>query len=316
MQQVKDLVEKFREELNKVVFGQAEPIELMLCALLSEGHVLIEGVPGTAKTLLVRTMAHVLDGRFKRVQFTPDLLPADIIGTNVFDLKSSEFRFHPGPIFTNFLLADEINRAPAKTQAALLEAMQERQVTVDGENRETGSPFIVFATQNPIEQEGTYPLPEAELDRFMFKVIVDYPDEASEIRMLEEHHDFLSVSDLGRFSLNQVADIAALQQAKGCVRKTIVRPEVVGYVNRLIRATRNHVEILLGASPRAGVTLLAAAKTMAAFEGREYILPDDIKKIFCPVLRHRIILRPTADLEQRSADRILSELLAGAEVPR
>lgn len=316
MQQIKELYERSLSELEKVVFGQRGPIELMLCALLSEGHVLVEGVPGTAKTLLVRCLAELLDCRFKRIQFTPDLMPADVIGSNVFDLKEGQFRFNAGPVFTNFVLADEINRAPAKTQAALLEAMQERKVTVDGVTYPLEPPFMVFATQNPIEQEGTYPLPEAQLDRFMFKVTVEYPDEASEKRILTEHHSTLGDRDLSRFGLQKVADIPSLLDAKRLVRKAIVRDEVVAYVNRLIRVTRNHVEILLGASPRAGVMLLAAAKTLAAFDGRDYVLPDDVKRLFLPVLRHRILLRPSADLELASTDRVLEGVLASMEVPR
>ncbi len=316
MQQIKELYERSLAEVEKVVFGQREPILLMLCALLSEGHVLVEGVPGTAKTLLVRCLAELLDCRFKRIQFTPDLMPADVIGTNVFDAKTGQFRFHPGPVFTNFVLADEINRAPAKTQAALLEAMQEGKVTVDGVTYPLEPPFMVFATQNPIEQEGTYPLPEAQLDRFMFKVAVEYPDETSEKRLLGEHHTTLGDRDLSRFGLQKTADIPSLLEAKRRANEAIVRDEVVAYVNRLIRSTRNHVEILLGASPRAGVTLLAAAKTLAAFEGRDYVLPDDVKKLFLPVLRHRIVLRPSADLEFASTDRVLEGVLANMEVPR
>ena len=316
MQQIKELYERCLCEMEKVVFGQRGPIELMLCALFSEGHVLIEGVPGTAKTLLVRCLAQELACTFKRIQFTPDLMPADITGSNVFNMKTGEFHFNPGPIFANFVLADEINRSPAKTQAALLEAMQEREVTVDGVTYPLKPPFMVFATQNPIEQEGTYPLPEAQLDRFMFKIIVDYPDEESEKRILSEHHESLASRDFARFGLNKVADTESLQEATRCVHGVTVRPEVMAYVNRLVRATRNHVEILLGASPRAGLTLLVAAKTLAAFDGRNYVIPDDVKRLLVPVLRHRILLRPTAELEQASTDRVLESVLSHVEVPR
>jgi len=316
MQQAKALYERCAAELEKVVFGQRPTIELMLAGLLSEGHVLLEGVPGTAKTLLVRALALILQCDYKRIQFTPDLMPADVIGTNVFDLKTSEFRFKPGPVFANLVLGDEINRAPPKTQAALLQAMQEHAVTVDGTPYDLGSPFMVFATQNPIEQEGTYPLPEAQLDRFMFKILVDYPDEASERRVLAEHHTSTHARDLAQFGLQHVADAAALAEAKSQLRAVAVRDELVDYVARLVRATRNHVEILLGASPRAGVMLLVAGKTMAAFEGRDYVIPDDVKRVFLPTLRHRTVLRPTAELEQASTDRVLEGVLASVEVPR
>ena len=316
MPPAKDLYERCAAELEKVVFGQRPTIELLLAGLLSEGHVLIEGVPGTAKTLLVRCLARVLECEYRRIQFTPDLMPADVIGTNVFDLKTSEFRFKPGPLFANLVLGDEINRAPPKTQAALLQAMQEHAVTVDGIRYDLGAPFMVFATQNPIEQEGTYPLPEAQLDRFMFKIVVDYPDEDAERRILAEHHNTMHARDLARFELAKVADAEALAEAKDQVRAVAVRQEVVDYVARLVRATRTHVDILLGASPRAGVMLLVAGKTMAAFEGRDYVIPDDVKKVFLATLRHRIVLRPTAELEQASTDRVLHGILSSVDVPR
>ena len=316
MQHTRELYERCAAELEKAVFGQADTIELLLIGLLSEGHVLIEGVPGTAKTLLVRCLAMALDCDYKRIQFTPDLMPADVIGTNVFDMRTSEFTFKPGPVFANLVLGDEINRAPPKAQAALLQAMQEHAVTVDGIRYDLASPFMVFATQNPIEQEGTYPLPEAELDRFMFKVLVDYPDESSERRVLAEHHTSMHARDLAQFGIAKVADAAALTEAKRRVREVGVRDEVIDYVSRLGRATRNHVEILLGASPRAGVTLLVAAKARASFQGRDYVTPDDVKHVFLPTLRHRVVLRPTAELERASTDSVLQAVLAGVEVPR
>src|SRR5262249_9883703 len=270
-------------------------VEQALVGLFAGGHVLIEGPPGTAKTLLVRVLARVFACDFKRIQFTPDLMPSDIIGTNIFDPREQKFVFRPGPVFGQFLLGDEINRAPAKTQSALLEAMQERQVTADGVSYQLPALFTVFATQNPIEQEGTYPLPEAQLDRFLMKLLVPYPAVGQEEEMLRLHQRGLRVEDLNRFGLQAVGGEAELLRAQEEIRLRTIRDDLLGYVARLIRATRSNVRVEVGASPRAGLMLLTAAKARAALLGRDHVLPDDIKGAARPVLRHRLVLKPGAE---------------------
>jgi MoxR-like ATPase len=305
-----------RREIAKVIVGQDDMVEQLLASLFAGGHVLIEGAPGTAKTLLVRVLSRVFACPFKRVQFTPDLMPADITGTNVFDPRNQEFHFRAGPIFAHFVLGDEINRAPPKTQAALLEAMQERQVTVDGTSHALPRVFIVFATQNPIEQEGTYPLPEAQLDRFMMKVLADYPDEAGEVGILRLHQQGTRVEDLDRFGLQVVAGESELLATQDAIRRQTVREELLGYVARVVRGTRTSAKIEVGASPRAGLMLLTAAKARAAMLGRDYALPDDIKAVARPVLRHRLLLKPAAVVDGFSPDDALEEILARTEIPR
>src|SRR6516162_1125357 len=286
-----------RREIAKVIVGQDEVIEQLLVALFAGGHILIEGIPGTAKTLLVRVVAQLFECQFKRIQFTPDLMPADIIGTNIFDPQQQAFQFRAGPIFSQFLLGDEINRAPAKTQSALLEAMQERQVTVDGTTYRLPNVFTVFATQNPIEQEGTYPLPEARLDRFMLKVIVSYPDAAQEVEILRVHQQGIRVDDLGRFGLQKVGSEKELLSAQEEIRNRTIRDELLAYLGKVIRATRENMRVEVGASPRAGLMLLAAAKARAALAGRNHVLPDDIKAVAKPVLRHRLLLKAGAEVD-------------------
>lgn len=311
---VLDHYRALRERVAQVVVGQDEAVRLATLTLLCSGHCLIEGVPGVAKTLLVRTLAAALGIRFGRVQFTPDLMPSDILGTQVLDPRVGEFQFRAGPIFTDLLLADEINRASPKTQAALLEAMQERFVTIDGEPHSLGDWFTVFATQNPVEQEGTYPLPEAELDRFLFKIVVDYPDEAHEKELLALHH--AGEGDAAAARVEPVLDAEQLARSRELVRRIIVREEIVGYVSDLVRATRSDFQFALGASPRAGLLLLRASKAQAALEGRDYVLPEDVQAVFFPALRHRVLLDPASEVEGLTADAALERTLRTVTVPR
>lgn len=305
-----------RSELQKVIFGQDEVIEFSLAALFSCGHLLLEGPPGVAKTLLVRTIAQALDLTFNRVQMTPDLLPNDITGSSVYREDNRTFEFREGPVFTNFLLADEINRSSARTQSALLEAMQELQVSYDGTAHQLPSPFMTFATQNPIEQEGTYPLPLAQLDRFMFKVHVNYPPAEDEIRVLTEHHATAGMASGDRFGVQKVMTTEHILAARELIRQTFVRVEVVQYVQRLLQATRDDESLTVGASPRSGLMLIMAAKSLARFSGRDYINPDDIKTALLPVMRHRVVLSPSAELEGLTTDEILARIIEFVEVPR
>jgi MoxR-like ATPase len=304
------------QEIAKVIVGQDQVIDDLLVTLFAGGHILIEGVPGTAKTLLVRVLARLFACDFKRIQFTPDLMPADILGTNVFDVQQNQFRFRPGPIFAQFLLGDEINRAPAKTQSALLEAMQERQVTVDGTSYALPAIFTVFATQNPVEQEGTYPLPEAQLDRFMMKVLVAYPAEEEEVSILRVHQQGLRVEDLERFNLCRIGGADELLAAQAAIRGRTIREELLAYIARLTRATRTHLRVEVGASPRAGLMVLMAAKARAALQGRGHVLPDDVKAVARPVLRHRLILKPGAEVDGYKPDDVLQDILTRTEIPR
>jgi MoxR-like ATPase len=301
-----------REAVSSVVVGQEPVLRQLFVTLLCSSHALVEGVPGVAKTLLVKTLATTLGVRFGRVQFTPDLMPSDVIGTTILEPGGGSVRFRPGPLFTDLLLADEINRASAKTQAALLEAMQERAATVDGVRHELGPWFCVFATQNPVEHEGTYPLPEAELDRFLFKIVVDYPSETEEYDILERHH----AGEREPSSLGVVLDPEGLEGARRIVERIIVRGDLIAYVASLVRATRGSVDYALGASPRAGVMLLRAAKANAALEGRDYVLPEDVQEMFQPALRHRVKLDPAAEVEGLTADAALERTLRGVAVPR
>jgi MoxR-like ATPase len=310
------LYQAARREIAKVIVGQEDVIEQTLVCLFAGGHVLIEGIPGTAKTLLVRVLARIFNCQFKRIQFTPDLMPADIVGTSVFDPHQSSFQFRPGPIFAQFVLGDEINRAPAKTQAALLEAMQERQVTVDGTTYPLPAVFTVFATQNPIEQEGTYPLPEAQLDRFMMKTLVTYPDLAQEVGILRVHQQGIRIEDLDRFDLQQVGGAKELLAAGDDLRARLIREELLEYIARLVRATRDNLRVEVGASPRSGLMLLMAGKARAALHGRGHVVPDDIKAVVKPVLRHRLLLKPGAEVDGFTTDHVLDEILGRMEIPR
>ncbi len=303
-------------EIAKAVVGHAEPVRQLLCALLAGGHVLLEGVPGVAKTLLAKALARTLDLRFGRVQFTPDLMPADILGTSVYRAGTATFELRRGPIFTDVLLADEINRTPPKTQAALLEAMEERQVTLDGERLALGGDFFVIATQNPVEYEGTYPLPEAQTDRFMMKIRVGYPEAADEVEILRRSSTGADGHDLAALGVTAVLTRDGLAGLRDRARRLQVAPPLLDYVARLVRGSRQLSRVRLGASPRAGVALLAAARARATLRGAEWLSPDDVKVSAPPVLRHRLVLRPDAELEGASADELVAELLDTVPVPR
>ena len=309
------LFEKGRAELGKVISGQVEMIDQALLTLLCGGHALVEGVPGVAKTLTVKTLARFLSLDFRRVQGTPDMMPADILGTSVFSLKTNDFSFHKGPVFTQFLLADEINRMPPRTQAALLESMEERQVTMDGECHVLDEYFTVFATQNPLEFEGTYPLPEAQLDRFLLKIQVGYPSAAEERTVLERHHASGEAAQLEHSAIQSVS-FDELAAARHEVRRVRVEPAMFDYLLAVVRRTREWPAVSLGASPRAAAGLLIVAKGYAARDGRDYLIPDDVKDSALPCLRHRLILKPEVELEGFDPDRVLKDILAAVPLPK
>ena len=310
-----ELFTRGQQEIGRVIAGQQEAVAQALITMLCGGHALVEGVPGVAKTLAVKTLARFLGLEFRRVQGTPDMMPADILGTSVFSPKTGEFSFHKGPVFTQFLLADEINRMPPRTQAALLESMEERQVTADGERHPLDDFFTVFATQNPVEFEGTYPLPEAQLDRFLLKIKVGYPDIADERIVLERHHAATEPAGLADTPIEPVP-FAMLAQARREIRAVRVEPAIFDYLLAVVRRTREWPAIALGASPRASTSLLLVAKATAAREGRDFLVPDDIKEAAVPVLRHRLVLRPEAELEGLDADRVVTDVLAATAVPK
>ncbi|MBC7266754.1 MAG: MoxR family ATPase [Anaerosomatales bacterium] len=310
------LAEAVRGEVAKAVVGQTEVIDALLVGLITGGHVLIEGVPGTAKTLIARAVAHALDVSFKRIQFSPDMMPADVVGTNVFDAERQEFYLRRGPIFANLVLADEINRTPPKTQAALLEAMQEQSVTIDGVVHPLPSPFLVVATQNPVEYEGTYPLPEAQLDRFAQKVVVPYPSAADERAILARHSGGMEMPDFAALGLRPVATGADVLAARAELDSVVVDEGVLDYASAIARATREHPAVFLGASPRAGVSVLVAAKARALLDGRTYVTPDDVKTSALPGLRHRILLRPEVEIEGTEPDSVIADVLESVPVPR
>jgi MoxR-like ATPase len=309
-------VEQIRREIGKVIVGQEEPIEQILVALLAEGHALIEGVPGTAKTLAVKTLSRIINANFGRIQFTPDLMPSDITGTNVFNVATATFNLRPGPIFTDILLADEINRTPPKTQAALLEAMEERQVTIDGEGHRLSPIFTVLATENPIEYEGTYPLPEAQLDRFLLKILIDYPQEEEEQQIVANWDSGFNSRRLDLVELEPLADADAISRCRHEVSQARMEPGVQRYAVDLVRRTRSHPSIHYGASPRASVALLLCSKALAAIRHRDFVTPDDVRDVARPVLRHRLTLRAEAELDGATPDTVINDILRGAEVPR
>jgi MoxR-like ATPase len=307
-------VQTLKGELGKVIVGQEQMVELLLAAMLADGHVLIEGVPGVAKTLTAKLLSRSIAVGFSRIQFTPDLMPSDVIGTSIFNPKESSFQFKQGPIFSNIVLIDEINRAPAKTQAALFEVMEERQITVDGQTYSLAAPFIVVATQNPIEQEGTYHLPEAQLDRFLFKINVTYPTLHQEFQVLMNHHQ----SNLENM-MNLVHPVISPQQMaalKVQVRAIHVEEKLIGFITSIVANTRNHKSIYLGASPRASIGILNGAKALAAMRGRDFVTPDDIIYVTPAVLRHRIVLTPEKEMEGTSTDEVITQIVQGIEVPR
>ncbi|WP_391556733.1 AAA family ATPase [Rosistilla ulvae] len=310
------MYQKITEQISKLYVGQDELVLGTLTALFSHGHVLIESVPGLGKTLFVRTLGKVLGCDFGRIQFTADLMPSDITGAPVFDMKESEFRFHPGPVFTQLLLADEINRSPAKTHAALLEIMQEYRVTIDGVSHQVPRPFLVLATQNPLESEGTYNLPEAQLDRFMFKLIIDYPSSQQEAEILRMHSKQI---DLNKRLHDEVATVTSPQEIRDLIAlcgQVRIEDPLVDYINNLVRLTRNWPSLHIGASPRAGIALMQSARTLAAFGGRDYATPDDVVEVVLPALRHRVQLTAEAEVEGRRVDEELTALIRSVEVPR
>ena len=310
-----ELFARGQQEIGRIIAGQEEAVAQALLTMLCGGHALVEGVPGVAKTLAVKTLARFLGLEFRRVQGTPDMMPADILGTSVFSPKTGEFAFHKGPVFTQFLLTDEINRMPPRTQAALLESMEERQVTADGVRHALDDFFTVFATQNPVEFEGTYPLPEAQLDRFLLKIKVGYPAVADERVVLERHHAATEPAGLADTPIEAVP-FTMLAQARREIRAVRVEPAIFDYLLAVVRRTREWPAIALGASPRASTSLLLVAKAMAAREGRDFVVPDDVKDAAVPVLRHRLVLRPEAELEGLDADRVVNEVLAATAVPK
>jgi MoxR-like ATPase len=309
------LFQQGRIQIGRIIAGQQELIDQVLLTMLCGGHALIEGVPGVAKTLAVKSLSRYLALDYRRVQGTPDMMPADILGTTVFSPKTSEFSLHKGPVFTQFLLADEINRMPPRTQAALLESMEERQVTMDGEGHALDDYFTVFATQNPLEFEGTYPLPEAQLDRFLIKIRVSYPTLSDEHTILQRHHASLTTKDLEQIPLNAVSP-ALLAQARCEIRAVQIEPALFDYLLAIVRRTRDWPTITLGASPRASTSLMLVAKAYAARDGRDFLIPDDVKLAAVPVLRHRLVLRPEAELEGFDTDRVIHDILTATALPK
>ena len=303
-----------KKEIHKIIVGQDEVIDLMLAGLLSSGHVLLEGVPGIAKTLIAKLLAKTLSVDFSRIQFTPDLMPTDVTGTTVFNMQKSEFTFNKGPIFSNFVLIDEINRAPAKTQAALFEVMEERQISIDGKTHHLEFPFFVIATQNPIEQEGTYKLPEAQLDRFIFRIKMKYPSLENEKDILKRFSEDFSLSSIS--NVNPILSSTDLASFKTIIEKIHIKDELIDYIAKITHATRNHGSIFLGASPRASLAILRSSKALAALSGRNFVTPDDIRRVANPVMNHRIILTPEKEMEGVTADDIISEISLSIEVPR
>jgi MoxR-like ATPase len=312
--ELRQAAQNMRDEIGKVIVGQEKMVDYMLVAILAKGHILLEGVPGIAKTLAARLMAKTIDTGFSRIQFTPDLMPSDIIGTSVFNLKTSEFDFKRGPVFSNIILIDEINRAPAKTQSALFELMEEQQVTVDGHTYKMSDPFIVFATQNPVEQEGTYKLPEAQLDRFLFKIEIGYPSVEEEMAIITRHHQNPKLSSLP--DVNKILSpvmIAAYQQT---IKNVVVEVQLVKYIAQIVNKTRNNNALFLGASPRASLAILNGSKAWAALSGRDFVIPEDVKEMVYPVLNHRILLTPEKEMEGVSAKKVIQQIMDNVEVPR
>jgi MoxR-like ATPase len=310
------MLTKFRQSIETIILGQSSVIEQLLIALLSGGHVILEGVPGTGKTLLVKVIARLIQADFRRVQLTPDILPADILGTNIFDLNTRSFSLKKGPIFTQILLADEINRTPPKTQSALLEAMEEQQVTLDGESLSLGDLFWVIATQNPLEFEGTYPLPEAQLDRFLFKLVVDYPAPDAEKQILLNANQNTGSKRIDLDGLKAIANVPEIVQARQAVKQINLKDSIIDYLLNLIHKTRQHPDLLLGASPRASVLWLEASKAQAWLQDRDFVTPDDIKAIALPLLRHRLILKPEAQLDGLEIEGVVNSILNHIPVPR
>lgn len=314
LEELKTAVENLKSMLSKIIIGQEEFIELLIVGLLADGHILIEGVPGIAKTITAKLFARTLKTGFSRIQFTPDLMPSDVLGTSVLNPKSSDFEFKPGPVFSNIILIDEINRAPAKTQAALFEVMEERQITIDGKVHLMPPPFMVVATQNPIEQEGTYALPEAQLDRFIFKIKVDYPSLEEEVKILQTHHGRQGAAP--QDEIEPVLDPQQLQALRNQIQKIRVEEKLLVYIAELVTSTRTHPHIYLGGSPRASLAIMNASKAYAAIQGRDFVIPEDIRKTLAPVLRHRIILSPEREIEGMTPDKVIDIIAHSVEIPR
>jgi len=312
--ELQNSIEKVKTEIKKIIVGQDKTIELLLAAIFADGHVLIEGVPGIAKTLIAKILAKTISADFSRIQFTPDLMPSDILGTSIYNMKLSEFEFKKGPIFSNIILIDEINRSPAKTQAALFEVMEEKQITIDGKTYKMNEPFIVFATQNPIEHEGTYKLPEAQLDRFLFKIEMHYPELQEEIKILLEFNDRKSQNDLNQ--INKIFTKTDLENFRTTIRAIHIEEKIASYIAGIVNQTRKSGDLYLGASPRASIAIMMGAKSLAAIRGRDFVIPDDVKEIVFPALRHRIILTAEKEMEGKTPDEILQTILNRVEVPR
>lgn len=312
--ELKQQIEAIKAELHKVIVGQEELIDLLLVAIISNGHVLIEGVPGLAKTLTAKLLAKTVQTNFSRIQFTPDLMPSDILGTSIFNNQSNNFEFKPGPVFSNLILIDEINRAPAKTQAALFEVMEERQITIDGTKYVMNNPFIVIATQNPIEQEGTYQLPEAQLDRFMFKITIDYPTLEQEIEIIAREHALVNHQKTD--DIKHVLSPNDIISFQNIVKQVIVEPHLLQYIAQLVNQTRNNPFLYLGASPRASIAILNASKALAVLNGRDFVTPEDIKTVAVPVLNHRIIVQPDKEMEGTTAKQVILQIVESIEIPR
>jgi MoxR-like ATPase len=314
LQEFRETLDKLKSEMGKVIVGQEQMIELLIAGILADGHILIEGVPGVAKTLTAKLLSRSIDVGFSRIQFTPDLMPGDVIGSSIFNPREMVFQFRPGPIFSNIVLIDEINRAPAKTQAALFEVMEERQITVDGQTMHMNQPFLVIATQNPIEQEGTYHLPEAQLDRFLFKIRVDYPNEADEVIVVLKHHEHLGalMSDI----VKPVLNAAVIANLRRLVSSIHVDEKLIRYIVSVVASTRQHKSIYLGASPRASIGILQSSKAIAAMNGRDFVVPEDILYVMPAVLRHRLVLSPEKEMEGGTTDDVIKEIIQSSEIPR
>lgn len=314
LEDLKNAADAIKQEIGKVIVGQQNFIELLIVALLADGHVLIEGVPGIAKTVTAKLFSKILKTDFSRIQFTPDLMPSDVLGTSVLNMKTSEFEFQKGPIFSNIVLIDEINRAPAKTQAALFETMEERQATIDGTTYKFKDPFMVLATQNPIEQEGTYALPEAQLDRFIFKIKVDYPSLEDEIKIIASHHE--RKGEKPEVKINAILDTTKLADYKQKTQAIVVEEKIIKYIAEIVSKTRNHPHLYLGGSPRASIAILNTAKAFAAINGRDFVTPEDVKKALNPVLNHRIILTPEREMEGMTTENVIEMIVQSVEIPR
>ena len=314
LEELKLAVESLKSQLSEIIIGQQRFIDLLVIGLLADGHVLIEGVPGVAKTITAKLFAKTLKTGFSRIQFTPDLMPSDVLGTSVLNAKTSDFEFKPGPIFSNIVLIDEINRAPAKTQAALFEVMEERQITIDGKRHSMPPPFMVLATQNPIEQEGTYALPEAQLDRFLFKIKVDYPGMDEEVKILQTHHERKGVAPQN--NIQAVLDPEKLEALRSQILGIRIEKKLLTYIAEIVTKTRNHPHLYLGASPRASIAIMNASKAVAAVEGRDFVIPEDIKKVLEPVLGHRIILSPEREMEGSTTSSVIDMITHSVEIPR